>query len=41
MPTYCIDGSTPSPKPGQCCPQCAYENTSTPCLVNGINFPQG
>jgi len=41
MPTYCIDGSTPSPKPGQCCPQCAYENTSTPCLVNGISFPQG
>jgi hypothetical protein len=41
MPTYCIDGSTPSPKPGQCCPQCAYENTSTPCVVNGVSFPQG
>jgi len=41
MPTYCIDGSTPSPRPGQCCAQCAYENTSTACVVNGISFPHG
>ena len=41
MPTHCMDGSTPSPKPGQCCPQCAYETKSTPCVINGVSFPHG
>lgn len=41
MPTYCVDGSTPSPKPGQCCPQCAYETKSTPCVINSVSFPHG
>jgi len=38
---YCIDGSTPSAKPGQCCQQCAYEQTSTPCVYGGVTFPHG
>ncbi|CAF2525994.1 unnamed protein product [Rotaria sp. Silwood2] len=41
MNTFCIDNSTPSPKPGQCCAQCAYEATSTSCEHNGITFPHG
>ena len=41
MPTHCVDGSTPMPKSGQCCPQCSYETKSTPCVVNGITFPHG
>jgi len=41
MPTYCIDGSTPTPRQGQCCAQCEYENTSTACVINGVSFPHG
>jgi len=41
MPTYCIDNSAPSVRPGQCCSQCAYDQTSTACIINGITFPDG
>jgi hypothetical protein len=41
MSTYCIDNTIPSVRSGQCCSQCAYEQSSTSCLVNGIAFPHG
>jgi hypothetical protein len=41
MPTYCIDNSAPSVREGQCCSQCAYDQTSTACIINGITFPDG
>ncbi len=41
MPTYCIDGSTPRARAGQCCSQCSYENSSAACVINGVSFPHG
>lgn len=41
MPTFCIDGSTPAPRPDQCCSQCAYEPNATACIISSINFPDG
>jgi len=41
IPTYCIDGSTPTQRAGQCCSQCAYEPNATTCSINGISFPDG
>lgn len=41
MSTYCIDGTTPYVREGQCCQQCGYDNTSSACVVNGIKFPHG
>jgi len=41
MPTYCIDDSTPAPREGQCCAQCAYEKASTACVINDVSFPHG
>lgn len=41
MPTYCIDGSSPTTRTGQCCSQCAYEQPATTCTDNGVTFPQG
>jgi hypothetical protein len=41
MQTYCIDNSTPSPRQGQCCPQCPYEVNSTACSYNGVTIPHG
>ena len=41
MPTYCIDGSTPAPRDGQCCAQCTYEKASTACVINDVSFPHG
>jgi hypothetical protein len=38
---YCIDGSTPSARPGQCCQQCGYEPPPTACSYGGITFPHG
>jgi hypothetical protein len=39
--SYCIDGSKPSARPGQCCQQCAYEPPPTACSYGGITFPHG
>jgi hypothetical protein len=39
--TYCIDDSTPFTSKGQCCSQCAYENKTAACLVNGVTYPHG
>ena len=41
MPTYCIDGSTPTVKSGNCCPTCAYETQALSCSVSGTIFPHG
>jgi hypothetical protein len=41
MPTYCIDGSTPSRRAGQCCAQCAYEKSSNSCVIGSVSFPDG
>jgi len=41
MPSTCIDGSTPTVKPGNCCPTCSYETQATPCTQNGVTFPYG
>jgi len=41
MPTACIDGSTPTVQPGNCCPTCSYETNAASCIQNGITFPQG
>ena len=41
LPTYCIDNSMPSRINGQCCAQCAYENSTSSCLYNGVTFPHG
>jgi len=39
--SFCIDGSTPYTRPGQCCQQCAYETSSNSCTYGGITFPHG
>lgn len=41
MPNFCIDDSTPTRRPGQCCSQCAYENGSSSCTYRGVTFPHG
>jgi len=41
MASYCIDGQPPVKREGQCCKQCAYEQTSNSCMVNGYTFPHG
>ena len=41
MTTYCIDGSQPTPRNGQCCPQCSYENSSRTCTYSTVTVPHG
>lgn len=41
MTTYCIDGSIPATRSGQCCSQCSYDQDPSMCVVNGISFPHG
>ncbi|CAF1232955.1 unnamed protein product [Rotaria magnacalcarata] len=44
MPTYCVDNSAPIRKNGQCCTQCAYDQSygnQTTCVSNGITYPHG
>ena len=41
MPSFCIDNSTPTRRPDQCCSQCAYENGSSSCTYRGVTFPHG
>jgi hypothetical protein len=41
MSTFCIDGSQPTRREGQCCAQCAYENNSNTCTYNSISVPHG
>lgn len=41
MPTYCLDNSMPTRRPGQCCTQCGYENSTSSCSIKNVTFPHG
>ena len=41
MTTYCIDGSQPAAADGQCCPKCAYDNSSSTCTYGTVTVPHG
>lgn len=41
LPAYCVDGSMPNRRPGQCCAQCKTDTSSDSCLYNGIDYPHG
>jgi hypothetical protein len=41
MPTYCVDNSMPIRRSGQCCTQCAYEQTANGCVYNNFTYPHG